>query len=194
MDKRLAQQRSNLTTIVNAGGENDKEAKYLLARRTMLLWPVDLTAEAGNAVRKFLEIVLEIPTTTVKSLNIESVDKLEQGRRSKIKNEIRVVFSTSRERDLVQSFAANLAKVQGQAGIRMELPEHLKGLFKLFEAHGANLRQRFPGLKRSIKYDDSTLSLCMDVKLPDRAKWHSCLLYTSPSPRDRQKSRMPSSA
>ena len=24
--------------------------------------------------------------------------------------------------------------------------------------------------------------------------WHVCLLYTSPSPRDRQKSRMPSSA
>ena len=26
------------------------------------------------------------------------------------------------------------------------------------------------------------------------AKYNSCLLYTSPSPRDRQKSRMPSSA
>ena len=25
-------------------------------------------------------------------------------------------------------------------------------------------------------------------------KWNNCLLYTSPSPRDRQKSRMPSSA
>ena len=33
----------------------------------------------------------------------------------------------------------------------------------------------------------------MRFKLYDR-KWHSCLLYTSPSPRDRQKSRMPSSA
>ena len=28
----------------------------------------------------------------------------------------------------------------------------------------------------------------------DLDEWHSCLLYTSPSPRDRQKSRMPSSA
>ena len=26
------------------------------------------------------------------------------------------------------------------------------------------------------------------------SQWYSCLLYTSPSPRDRQKSRMPSSA
>ena len=28
----------------------------------------------------------------------------------------------------------------------------------------------------------------------DKAQAHVCLLYTSPSPRDRQKSRMPSSA
>ena len=31
-------------------------------------------------------------------------------------------------------------------------------------------------------------------KLPDLLQGHRCLLYTSPSPRDRQKSRMPSSA
>ena len=54
----------------------------------------------------------------------------------------------------------------------MDLPEHLRGLFKIFEAHGASLRQRFPGLKRSIKYDDAGQSLCMDVKIPDKAKWH----------------------
>ena len=28
----------------------------------------------------------------------------------------------------------------------------------------------------------------------ERVVYHTCLLYTSPSPRDRQKSRMPSSA
>ena len=31
-------------------------------------------------------------------------------------------------------------------------------------------------------------------KEKDNGKWEYCLLYTSPSPRDRQKSRMPSSA
>ena len=33
-----------------------------------------------------------------------------------------------------------------------------------------------------------------DVKTKDALKFKDCLLYTSPSPRDRQKSRMPSSA
>eukprot|EP00828_Plagiopyla_frontata_P028783 TRINITY_DN3719_c0_g1_i4.p5 TRINITY_DN3719_c0_g1~~TRINITY_DN3719_c0_g1_i4.p5 ORF type:complete len:116 (-),score=36.25 TRINITY_DN3719_c0_g1_i4:19-366(-) len=32
------------------------------------------------------------------------------------------------------------------------------------------------------------------VKLQTKEKYEDCLLYTSPSPRDRQKSRMPSSA
>ena len=37
--------------------------------------------------------------------------------------------------------------------------------------------------------------LARDLKLPRIDNWvNSCLLYTSPSPRDRQKSRMPSSA
>ena len=33
-----------------------------------------------------------------------------------------------------------------------------------------------------------------EVRMPDRRNQYACLLYTSPSPRDRQKSRMPSSA
>ena len=41
-----------------------------------------------------------------------------------------------------------------------------------------------------IKVDGETV---VDTE-PDLGYIHSCLLYTSPSPRDRQKSRMPSSA
>ena len=173
IDTRLAYHKSLRSGVLTpTAGEAEKERLFLVARRSMLLWPVDLTAEAGNAVRKFMENTLEMPVATVKSINIEQVDKVEQARRSRIVNEVKVVFATSRERDIVQSFASNLAKANGKAGIRMELPEHLRGLFKIFEAHGASLRQRFPGLKRSIKYDDSTQSLCMDVKMPDKDTWH----------------------
>ena len=34
----------------------------------------------------------------------------------------------------------------------------------------------------------------IDLMVEDLDLWYGCLLYTSPSPRDRQKSRMPSSA
>ena len=43
------------------------------------------------------------------------------------------------------------------------------------------------------RYDDAKKSWFCDV-LINQADNGACLLYTSPSPRDRQKSRMPSSA
>ena len=119
-----------------------------------------------------MENVLEVPSQVAKALNIVLIEKVEQARRSRIQNEVKVVFATSRERDLVQSYAANLAKQGGKAGIRMEVPEHTRGLFKLFEAHGASLRGKFPGLKRSIKFEDTSQSLCMDVRMPGKQKWH----------------------
>ena len=46
-----------------------------------------------------------------------------------------------------------------------------------------------------VKFGDDELELDPTVMLPDTGtSFISCLLYTSPSPRDRQKSRMPSSA
>ena len=42
----------------------------------------------------------------------------------------------------------------------------------------------------SVRFDTNVNNLPWDFK----AKSNVCLLYTSPSPRDRQKSRMPSSA
>ena len=44
--------------------------------------------------------------------------------------------------------------------------------------------------------EDSNLSFDDEIELLDGALgvWEACLLYTSPSPRDEQRSRMPSSA
>ena len=44
------------------------------------------------------------------------------------------------------------------------------------------------GVGRSVKHDSA------DKHVSGEAVYIDCLLYTSPSPRDRQKSRMPSSA
>ena len=173
IDQRMAYHKTTRSGVLTPTvAEAEKERLFLIARPTMLLWPINLSVEAGNSFRNYVEKVLEIPLPIVKSLNIERVDKVQQARRSRIQDEVKVVFASSKERDLVQSYAINFAKSNGKAGIRMELPEHLRGLFKLFEIHGANLRQRFPGLKRSIKYEDVSQSLCMDVRMPEKDKWH----------------------
>ena len=53
----------------------------------------------------------------------------------------------------------------------MELPDHLKGLFRQFENHAPVLREIHGPTKRSIKFDDVTESLCMDIKLQSTG-WH----------------------
>ena len=59
--------------------------------------------------------------------------------------------------------------------------------------------KQFEELKNEQTVFEFTAGWCPDCKviepdLPKLEKKYSCLLYTSPSPRDRQKSRMPSSA
>ena len=51
---------------------------------------------------------------------------------------------------------------------------------------------RLSGTRRSPRH--APRSRVASLKRPDKYDPKSCLLYTSPSPRDRQKSRMPSSA
>ena len=45
-----------------------------------------------------------------------------------------------------------------------------------------------------VDHGKTTLTAAITKVLSERVEGNACLLYTSPSPRDRQKSRMPSSA
>ena len=71
--------------------------------------------------------------------------------------------------------------------------------FLLDTANHVEARTQWQGRERryyEIMWDDRRIwgaTAAMIVNLARRLQW-SCLLYTSPSPRDRQKSRMPSSA
>ena len=113
---------------------------------------------------------LKMPTDIIDSLTIAKVTKLSQPRRSKIKEEVLVTLQSSHQRDTVQSFASNLAAAQGQAGMRMEVPDALRGLFRLFETHAVALKDQFGPIKRSIRFEDTDQSLYMDVKL-DTTDW-----------------------
>lgn len=58
-------------------------------------------------------------------------------------------------------------KLEGRdAGIRMELPTHLRSDFHVLQNLAFKLKTSNPGLKRSLKFDDDNLGLILDVQLP----------------------------
>ena len=136
----------------------------------MLIWPArGPTLE--KAVCEFLTNILQIPEDTVKEFRYEHLEKIRQTRRSKIEDEVLVRFSTATDRDVAQSYASNLATAGSYVGLRLHVPEHLKGLFKQFEKHAGELKAKNPGLMRSMKQDDATQSLALDVKLSLSMSW-----------------------
>ena len=172
LSQRIAEEKSNRTGLLTLSVEEQaKERKYHLARRAIHLWPVETGPDLARNIRKFLLTQLEIPADKLDNIQIEHAERIDQGRRSRIVNEVMVRFPSPDVRDLVQSYAPNLAGKR-EVGIRMNIPQHLRGLFKLFETHGGKLKQQHgDGLKRSIKFHDPTQSLIMDVRLPNDNEW-----------------------
>ena len=149
--------------------DSENEAAFLRSRRSVRLWPVKDVGGLEKGVKRFLTCVLKMPTDVVENLVFQTIQKQAQARRSKIQEEVLVVLQTSQQRDTIQSFASNLASAQGQAGIRLDIPDYLRGLFRLFETHAAALRERYGSVKRAVRFDDAERSLLMDVKLEDAA-------------------------
>ena len=83
----------------------------------------------------------------------------------------------------VQPLLGEMGKVV--IGQRMLVERLIIGLL----ANGHVLLEGVPGLAKTLSI--KSLAQCMDA---DFARLQFCLLYTSPSPRDKRQSRMPSSA
>ena len=151
------------------GGDNEKN--FLDSRRSIRLWPIQEPAGLLKGVKRFLAQYLKMPAELIDSLEFDKIEKQGQSRRSKIRDEVLIRLRTSQQRDSIQSYASNLASVQGQAGICLDIPDYLRGLFRLFEAHAAALRQEYGQVKRAVRFDDVERSLYMDVKL-ESTEWH----------------------
>ena len=161
----------------NTPDEND--GAYWRSRRSVRCWPIkgndsDLWGLAGD----FFTQILGIPPSSLPQECVESVRRISiprSNRPQKIKNEVLVTFREVATRDMVFSYATNLANYRQSSdppGIRLDYPDHLRRTFSTLEWYGILLKSELGGtFKRSIKFEDSTKSMRIDVLFPGDERW-----------------------
>ena len=145
---------------------------YWRARKSLRLWPI-IEEGLEMSVRGFLTNVLKLCPRRVAALEFEpSVleDKpSREGGPQQPKDVVLVCFNTVEERDFVRASAKNLAGVD--AGMKLEIPDHLLGSFRVLNDLAFELKKNYKDLKRNIKFDDGNHDLAMDVRLKPGKQW-----------------------
>ena len=118
--------------------------------------------------------ILEMDPRMLIKMPIELVTETSRQPRSKIHDEVIVQFTKVEDRDVVYAYAGNLAKQNGKAGIRLEIPEHLRADFRMLESHGNAVRAAIgQGVRRSIRFDDAERNLILNIRLEEGEPWIS---------------------
>lgn len=133
------------------------------------MWPIVGSDRCG--VVKFLEDKLKMNKAFVEEEMGEITVTRVRDPKSKIKDEVVVVFETKQLRDAVRAKAANLPNFGQEAGMRLELPDHLQKSFKMLMNLAFDLKQKNSDLRRNIKFDEEDLNLYMDVQLEREGHW-----------------------
>ena len=121
-------------------------------------------ADVRKAVGQFFKNKLKLEATFLTPMGEIGVETVPFTSRSKIKGEAIVSFSTVEIRDIVKRAARELAGCP-DAGIRLEVPQHLQSSLKALEAVSYAPKQKNPGMRRNVWYDDSTVDLMLDFCL-----------------------------
>ena len=155
--------------------EGAQTVRYRRSRRSIKIWPVKLVGtDHDTLVRQFFIDKLQVPPRLANGVLLDTIKRSEQTQNSKIKDEILVTFAEQDDRDAIKSYANKLADQGGNAGLRLDVPPHLKGSFKILNDHGLAITQVYGrGVKRSIKFDDRNENLMMDLKLPTSTSWQN---------------------
>ena len=168
------------TVMAQAGAAKRIEAQqgaFMRCRRSFRIWPVERTPGQAveDSIRQFFKIKMRVPETFADEVNIDTIRQaVEQPARSKIRQEFIVTFADRESRDTVKSYARELAHFKGAAGLRLDIPDHLKGFHKVLEEHAyAMINLYGKDVKRNIKFDDRSENLMMDIRLPNSARWHN---------------------
>lgn len=171
---RMDEQKRHLESMIKSGGAGQarltskQEDSYWLHRRSLSVWPV-LGEDPIAGLKTFLMQKLRMTEDNIREVGKISVKRMREpiarGRR-----EVFCTFETKEARDIVKAASKHLAGEGQSVGLRAQFPGFLLETFRLFETIGYNLRTTDPTIRRSIKFDDSSFDLIMDVKIGEEWK------------------------
>ena len=160
----------------STGHQRDERQAYWEARRCARISPIPGSGtELWTGAEDFFFSKMNIPRTELQHKHVTHVERVNAGRRSKIKDELLVVFANVRVRDMVASYASNLSAWKNASppvNFRMEFPDHLAGVFRTLDNFGHVLKERLgKATKRNIKFDDVKHTLYMDICPENEKEW-----------------------
>ena len=161
----------------SAGGLTDKtlnkeqrqEEKFWDCRRALRIWPVPGADEEG--LRNFLKDKLAMDATFIEEDLGPVVIKRNLEKRPRNKDEICVYFENKQVRDHVKAKGPNLANYREEAGMRLQIPDHLQKDFRALMSVAYDLKKKNPDLRRNVKFDEESLGLYMDVCMEKDGSW-----------------------
>ena len=149
--------------------EDRREAKFWECRRSLRLWPV--TDPTVKGLKTFLKEKLSMEDSFVEEdLGGVTVKKC-LDKRSKEKKEVLVVFEEKQVRDAVKAQGPSLSGFKDEAGMRLQVPDHLQKDFQALMSLAFELKQKNPGLRRNVKFDEETCGLFMDFQTTNNGNW-----------------------
>ena len=143
-----------------------QEDRFWECRRSLRLWPV----VGREGLDDYLKSNLNMDHDSIKDLGEVRVRKVLE-RKPRYKDEAIVTFEDKRIRDMVKAQAYKLANKGDDAGMRLHLPDHLQKSFRALMGLSYDMKKKFTGLKRSIKFDEDALDLYMDFQTAAGDDW-----------------------
>ena len=122
-------------------------------------------APTRAAVCIFLRDLLKI--SSPEDLDIEDVSFPRVVQRSKIRNKVLVRFASVTECDKVISQAVNLKDVLAEAGVHLEIPDHLQADFKVLIQYGNDARKHYGSeVRHLVRFFEEDYGLILHLVLP----------------------------
>ena len=143
-----------------------QEERFWECRRSLRLWPV----RNKEDLEEYLEKKLNMDREFIEDMGEVNIRRVIE-RKPKYKDEAVVTFQDKRIRDAVKAQAYKLGNSGDELGMRLHLPDHLQKSFRALMGLSFDMKKKFPGLRRSVKFDEDALDLFVDIQTSNEADW-----------------------